>query len=528
MLALCPSTVPLPAPALAQTTDQTFNQQIVESPCEQATAAYPFTETGYPFKVSRLRRALAATEIEQPGDVGVAVFDNHFLGYHLEDSANDQPMQADRNFPKEFFVRRGERFTPYYDKDVTPPGAEQYESIDPQTGHGTSIVGIILGGKYDDDAEPDASGAITRPNVRALLTDEDLSGSSASARPKVWLSVKFIPVLYGDTEIASSDPIKELEDFFNRTAGARGIDIVNMSFGRRVTDGSNIMLGEPVRGALIVAAAGNSKEQLSYNGVTANPVSADDRGIMLSVASVDADGQLSHFSNFGKGVTIAAPGCAIKSWLDGETPARPLSGTSMATAVVSFAAALVRARWTVPNNVGISLRNRLLSSARFNPKLVKGGCHARNVNCVQFGSMLDIEAAVLINRDFIEYRNCTGQDDARRCVTRTAIGTLVRSPPFVTGCLSGTLETAKLYGETGLTRNGALKHEDGNSFRLFYEPGAKVGMEEIATEVCASPPGAPTLFEFQPQGLQLDGSMSSADRLSVSTDDLVRVVVRAD
>lgn len=531
MLALAGLVLPAVQPVYAQTNDKKFNQLRTDSQCEQAVPAYPFTETGYPFKVSRLRHALAATGLGSLDTVSVAVFDNDFIGYDVVDTDDNSPIRASRNFPREFFVGKGETFTPYYDRNTPPRVNEHHDTSDLSAGHGTGIVGIILGGKYDDDAEPDATGIdIAKPSVRALLTESDMAAASGITNPKVWLNVRFVPVAYDDDESNSTDPATALSEFFELTDGAKTIDIVNMSFGRRITDARPIKLGSAVKNALIVAAAGNSKDEMFVNGVTANPISADGKGIMLAVASVDTDGELSSFSNLGKGVSLAAPGCAIKSWIDGDTPAQALSGTSMATALVSFTAALVRARWNSGYNVGFSLRNRLIASARYNSALTKGQgrCNtASNFDCVQDGNMLDMEAAVLVNRDFIEYRTCTGTGELHQCVVRTAIGNFVASPRSVSACtITNILPTAR-YGQTGLSFNGAIKRRADGSFLIYYEPAASIGMAEVKTEPC---PGVATdadKFVFTPKGIQLDGSTAPADKLELLSDEVLRIVVRA-
>lgn len=538
-----------PAPRRPATLDDEFNHTLVESACTEAIPRYPFTETGYPFKVDRLRRALAATGLPARNDVGVIVFDNDFLGYSIDSQSDGDaevdeiPLRALPNFPAAFFRSRGGSFNPYYFPDQPPTGIESREGqqIDAQTGHGTSIAGIILGGKYDGKEEPGQDPA--KPSVRTLLMMEDISARGAGAPPpKIWLRISFVPVDYGTTEANSTDPNQKLGDFFKETDGPQA-DIVNMSFGRTITDDGNVELDAAVRGLLVVAAAGNSKRQVPGQRLRAKPISANPKGIMLVVASHDADGRLSPFSNFGESVTLAAPGCAIWSWTSGDGNAIPLSGTSMATAIVSFAAALVRSRWDLPGNVGTSLRNRLISSARLEPKLL--GCASLaiggpctnpcrdtlgKVDCVRDGNMLDIEAAVLLNRDYIEYRTCAGDGAGTECPIRIAVGTVRRTPEFLGTCMEARLLNAQLYGgeqRRGLTHNGAIKQMRPGIFRVFYEPG-QVGKKPIEVETCPAPGGsADETVVFQPRGMQLDGAPAAAEPIEVPISQVLRIVARA-
>lgn len=171
-------------------------------------------------------------------------------------------------------------------------------------------------------------------------------------------------------------------------------------------------------------------------GILALPGQIEPNERLLIVGSHDADGKISHFSNYGDRVTIAAPGCQIASWTDGESKPQALSGTSMSTAVVSFAAALLNSQWETES--GAELQHRLIVSARFEPRLSQCG-RARALTrkpsdpqeCIDHGAKLDIEAATLVIRDLIEYRQCS--DEAGKvCLTKIEVGTLSSiSPSFI-------------------------------------------------------------------------------------------------
>lgn len=131
-------------------------------------------------------------------------------------------------------------------------------------------------------------------------------------------------------------------------AADNGADIINLSLGGYGND-SILQAGvdyAQAAGVLVVAAAGNDTTNL--NSDPFYPACSDS---VLGVASTNAADEASYFSNFGTDcVDIASPGSSMLSTLYTDDPAYSftddygyLSGTSMATPVISGAAAILLA-----------------------------------------------------------------------------------------------------------------------------------------------------------------------------------------
>lgn len=133
-----------------------------------------------------------------------------------------------------------------------------------------------------------------------------------------------------------------------------GADVINCSWGSTVYSRTAELIVQYARenDALVVAAAGNSS-----NDDVFYPAGYAD---VLGVGSVDNDGSKSSFSNWGKHISVMAPGNQIYSTLLNNSYGTSF-GTSMATPLVSGAAGLLKAAH--PNWSMMQVRANIEASA---------------------------------------------------------------------------------------------------------------------------------------------------------------------
>ncbi len=170
--------------------------------------------------------------------------------------------------------------------------------------HGTGIAGIIAAAK---DNEIGIVGTAPKAKVMVLK-------------------------VFKDGEAFTSDIIEAIQ-----YAEEMGVKIVNCSFG---SGGENRALEEAIKNSdmLFVCAAGNNSADLGETPIYPAAIESEN---IISVSSINKDGLLSAFSNYGdESVDVAAPGEEIYSTLP-DNQYGYSSGTSMANAYVSAEAALL-------------------------------------------------------------------------------------------------------------------------------------------------------------------------------------------
>jgi len=321
-----------------------------------AACGGPKNETDWPFDLASLQTALAATQGLSGGKAQDNVVVIADTGVQLSDALVSERLW--RNVP----IASG----------LPGPVANYRNDL-----HGASMVtrkgdpvdiepnsAFGLGGHGTDVAH-----VIVDPGVRATALDKQFQVAIAKL-------------------IEQSQPFKiSIESVPAAINYARGIraSSINLS----VVAGSIGTLEDSLdaSAALVVTAAGNNAARPETLSVFP-PALASHREKLLVVGAHDWTNRLAPFSNFGSNVDILAPGCAIPIRDSGTGKIRLVSGTSFATPFVTYTAALLHSV-NMPLRPAV-LRNRILSSGRFDPLLV---------NKTRYGVVLDIERTIRIAED---------------------------------------------------------------------------------------------------------------------------------
>ncbi|WLD80357.1 S8/S53 family peptidase [Schaalia sp. HMT-877] len=140
--------------------------------------------------------------------------------------------------------------------------------------------------------------------------------------------------------------------------GARVISI-SQGGGGRITDGERqAIAGAVARGVVVVVATGNESAQdpsdslASVNGT-------------VGVGASDAAGRIQSYSNYGKGLTVLAPGDLDYHDLGNGGQVVSTSGTSAATPIVAGFVAVAMQRW--PQASGNQIVQSLVATATTGP-----------------------------------------------------------------------------------------------------------------------------------------------------------------
>lgn len=202
-----------------------------------------------------------------------------------------------------------------------------------ETGHGTHVAGLALGGDLRKDAR--------------------FFGPAEG----YWLRASLVAFSRGTREIPTSSAFQFREALRRATTYGKP-DIVNMSlrFGPAARSAITEMVEDNAK-VLFVVAAGNQQADLDSQ-LEVYPAALGDHTNVLAVAAETSPGVLADFTNRSAAVVdLAAPGCNLVSTLNGQDTT-PLSGTSQAAALTTFSAALLR-RLSVPTT---DIKRRLVLS----------------------------------------------------------------------------------------------------------------------------------------------------------------------
>lgn len=251
------------------------------------------------------------------------------------------------------------------------------------SGHGTHVTGLALGGDLRNDAR--------------------FFGPAEGH----WLRAGLIAFSPGTREIPVTSAYQFREALRRTTFSAP--DVVNMSlkFGPAARQAlTELVEDNPT--VLFVVSAGNQRADLDSE-LEIYPAALGDLPNVLAVAAETTPGVLADYTNKSAAVVdLAAPGCNLASTLDGLGPTS-LSGTSQSAAVVTFAAALLR-RVSLSNE---TLKRRLVLSGDLITGMTVpkagGGFEVKAVDRdtalpVRSRSRLNIAKALYKDFDYLRYR----------------------------------------------------------------------------------------------------------------------------
>jgi subtilisin family serine protease len=262
--------------------------------------------------------------VQSPDDIVVAVID----------SGVDESSTRLRNF----------LWTNPFDYSSGFNTIEQSHRVEDKNGHGTHIAGII-------------SGALTKVGSNKIKI----------------MAIKLLNGNHKDFD-GEADRLKKALRF----AIDHKAKIINMSMaGYEFYQEERDLLAEAGRkGILVVASAGN--ENLNVDA-TENKTYPASYGLLniISVGSIDEDGEKSDFSNYGMSVDISAPGEDVVSVLPNDKLGS-LQGTSQSAAYVTRVAANLLLQ--DKSLSAIELKSIIMSSAKENSKLKKFTASGREIS----------------------------------------------------------------------------------------------------------------------------------------------------
>ena len=150
---------------------------------------------------------------------------------------------------------------------------------------------------------------------------------------------------------------------------------------------------------LFIAAAGNSSLNID---LTASYPASYTNANLISVAAIASDGTLASSSHSGPGsVDLGAPGSAIISTVPGAAGYANLSGTSMATPLVTGAAALLKSVYA--NATAAQIKQAILESTTTTPSLagktVTGGRLDIPAALTRLGVLMNFPAITVVASD---------------------------------------------------------------------------------------------------------------------------------
>jgi hypothetical protein len=300
---------------------------------------------------------------------------------------------------------------------VTAPFAQHQFTGNPRcidanaNGYWRDVYGAGAGATIDDCLNPLFDHfSLVHPHPRKATSEQfynpdhgSFVGALASGGPKFMESFPGVSNYVGlsffrVTRRSDSDLLHVANEFSDITlslnyAALIGADVINMSLKTGRDEPFDDFKNNKKPGtALLVASAGNNKEDLEMNAPDNRPASMDMGDQIIVVAAVQPNETLPWWpasAHSPSRVHVAAPGALITSFgIEGQHICD--SGTSAAAPLVSFTAAMVRALTGAPRQ---TVRARVLAASEHLPDLT---------TLVEDGRRLNIEAALDVFVDRVE------------------------------------------------------------------------------------------------------------------------------
>jgi membrane-anchored mycosin MYCP len=260
------------------------------------------------------------------------------------------------------------------------------------------LPGMVAGGDYvftgDGTQDCDGHGTAVAGILSAAVDPSHADGFSGVAPAARLISIRQSSTKFGAVADSSHSGFGDVDTMAAavRTAADLGASVINISSVACIRTestlddralGAALSYAVDVKDAVVVVAAGNTgagqcpaqQPQATWDTATVavSPAWYDD--YVLTVASVNIQGEPSSFTLAGPWVDVAAPGEAVLSLsssgegltngLAGPHGSTPLSGTSYAAPVVSGLAALIRSRF--PKLTARQVMQRIEATAHHPP-----------------------------------------------------------------------------------------------------------------------------------------------------------------
>ncbi len=313
--------------------------------------------------------------------------------------------------------------------------------------HGTMMMSLALGGA----------------DFQAVAKDEGLQ--RISVLPVGMIQARTTSVQNVGNVTSYGHPASGLTDAL-LYAHRRLADVISFSVGTTaVQPGFVGYIAQPSNHMVIVAAAGNDATDYSFRPLYPASSGGQQSGHVITVGAADRNGCMADFSGRGREVVdILAPGVAVPAIGIGRSSGA-LDGTSQATALVSFAVALLKSEGFSDRT---AIRDRLYATADRNASLE---------SLVAAKGVLNIANAVSVHHDLVQ---------------------LKPGEPFVAGRLTSSPALDVLCGIDQAEDAKVLRAEwqpDSGSLLLLYR-----GKDAARSERACKPKPDGMNLEFAPEG----------------------------